>query len=239
MYGETKRDIQCTEFELLMAEALDGLLPADRRIAFDAHAAACSVCGPLLAEAQTGLHWLKSLDEVEPPPHLANRIMAATAGSLSPSAVPAPAPGWTRTVRDWFAPVFATVRQPRFAMSFGMAFFSISLLLNAAGVRLSGLRYADLRPSTVVRGFYETKGKIVSYYENIRWVYELETRVRELKKATTPPENAPQGQPKDRKDNTRGEPDRNRYRNYSRDEAQPLLALYREPAPLAATWRES
>ncbi len=239
MNGETKRDMQCTEFELLMSEALDGLLAADRRIAFDAHAAACPVCGPLLAEAQAGLHWLKSLDEVEPPPHLVNRIMAATAGAPSASAVTKPAPGWIKMVRDWFAPVFATVRQPRFAMSFGMAFFSISLLLNAAGIRLSGLRYVDLRPSAVVRGFYETKGRIVSYYENIRWVYELETRVRELKKTTTPAESAPQSPPKDRKDNTRGEPDRNRYRNYSRDEAQPVLAVHHVPIGLAAMWRES
>src|SRR6185437_7969654 len=40
------------------------------------------------------------------------------------------------------APVWSTARQPRFAMSFAMVFFSVSIALNVAGVRLGALRAA-------------------------------------------------------------------------------------------------
>ncbi len=243
MYGETKPDMQCTEFELLLADALDERLGGERLGAFEAHAAACPNCGPMLAEARAGLRWLKSLEDVEPPAHLVRDIMLATVGVESARAAAAPARSWTQLAREWadtaLAPLAALIRQPRFAMSFGMAFFSISLLLNAAGVRLTDLRYADLRPTAVVNTLYAAKGKVVSYYENIRFVYELETKVREFRRATSPPEApAPKTEPKNRQDNTSGQPDRDRYRNYSRDESQMLLAFAR-PAVLRPTgWRE-
>ena len=68
MPDETKHGpqsrIECTEFELLLSEALDGdgqLTPA-RRESFDAHRRICSVCGPLFADVQAGQQWLKSLE---------------------------------------------------------------------------------------------------------------------------------------------------------------------------------
>ena len=78
--------IECTEFELLLSEALDGdgdgqLSGArTRKDSFEAHSRSCPVCGPLLAEVQAGQRWLKSLDEVEPPAHLVHNILAATTG---------------------------------------------------------------------------------------------------------------------------------------------------------------
>jgi Putative zinc-finger len=237
MYGETKSDMQCAEFELLLTEALDGLLSPEKLSAFQAHAAACANCGVMLAEAESGLHWLESLPEIEPPSNLVRNIMVATVGvETARSAVPARV--FTERLYDWVAPVLATFRQPRFAMSFGMAFFSISLLLSAAGVRLSDVRYIDLRPQTLVSKYYQTRNHVVTYYENIRFVYELETRVRELRRATTPETTPPETAPKNRKDNTSGEPGQEKYRNYSREEMQPTLAVF-HGAPLAeAKWRE-
>ncbi len=237
MYGETKSEMQCPEFELLLTEAVDGLLPPDKLSAFQAHASACASCAVMLAEAESGLGWLDSLAEVEPPPNLVRNIMKATVGVETARAA-APARTWSQKLTDWAAPVFATFRQPRFAMSFGMAFFSISLLLSAAGVRVTDLLRIDLRPQAVVSKFYQTRSHVVQYYENIRFVYELETRVRELKRATTPQTTTPEPAPKNRKDNTSGEPEPERYRNYSRDEMQPILAVYRGPALTEAQWRE-
>ena len=77
-------------------------------------------------------------------------------------------------------------RQPRFAMSFGMAFFSLSISLSLAGVKVSDVRHVDLRPSAIKRTYYETTGRVVKYYENIRFVYEIESRVREFKRVTAP-----------------------------------------------------
>src|SRR5262249_42382890 len=122
-------------------------------------------------------------------------------------------------MRNWasalVSPAWTVARQPRFAMSFGMAFFSLSITLNLAGVKLSDLRHVDLRPSAIRRTYYETSGKVVKYYENIRFVYEIESRVREFKRATTPAETAPE-EKKERKNNTSGQPEKRQERNYSR-----------------------
>jgi hypothetical protein len=75
--------------------------------------------------------------------------------------------------------------QPRLLMTAAMAFFSIALTLNLAGVRLSNLRLADLRPHAV-RSYMERQltmasVPIVRYYDHLRFVYEVEARMRELR----------------------------------------------------------
>src|SRR5581483_10874208 len=133
-----------------------------------------------------------------------------------------------------FWPIVATIKQPRFAMSFGMAFFSLSVTLSLAGVKLGDVRHVDLRPSAIRRNYYETSGRVVKYYENIRFVYEIESRVREFKRATTPAEPAPQEENnKQRKnDNTSGQPDQNQERNYSQGESQTVLAAAPDDPPV-------
>ncbi len=81
-------------------------------------------------------------------------------------------------------PAFHTVLQPRFAMTAAMAFFSVALTLNLTGVHLSDLHARDLRPTSLRRSFYEANAHVVRYYENLRVVYELESRVRDLQHAT-------------------------------------------------------
>ena len=118
-------------------------------------------------------------------------------------------------------------------MSFGMAFFSLSISLSLAGVKLSDVRHADLRPSAIKRTYYETSGRVVKYYENIRFVYEIESRVREFKRATTPAEPAPQKKDNRQKnDNTSGQPDEKQQRNYSQGERQVMLAALPDNPPV-------
>src|SRR5271170_960139 len=73
-----------------------------------------------------------------------------------------------------------TMLQPRLAMTAAMAFFSIALTMNLTGVRLSQLHASDLKPSSILRSCYEAKAKVVRYSDNLRVVYELESRVRDL-----------------------------------------------------------
>ncbi len=77
-------------------------------------------------------------------------------------------------------PVAAAVLQTRFAMTAAMAFFSVALTLNLTGVHLADLHARDLRPASLRRSFYEANAHVVRYYENLRVVYELESRVRDL-----------------------------------------------------------
>ena len=127
MPGASQNGMQCSEFDALLTEALDGTVAGAKLERFRGHAAVCSVCGPLFAEVDAGRRLLMSLQEVEPPARLMNNILAATSG-LDTARLHAGAaqPGipWIDRLRAWAAPVFnpffGVVRQPRFAMSFGM-----------------------------------------------------------------------------------------------------------------------
>ncbi|MGA8309234.1 MAG: hypothetical protein WB755_04345, partial [Terriglobales bacterium] len=76
-------------------------------------------------------------------------------------------------------------------------------------------------------------GRAVKYYENIRFVYEIESRVREFKRATAPAETSPKEQNKEPKNNnTSGQPEQNQERNYSQEDNQPVLASIPNDPPV-------
>lgn len=233
MYGEHQGDMDCTRFEAMLSEALDGTLSGPVLSRFQTHAASCADCGPMLAAAQAGMNWLKALPEVEPPRNLVRNILIATSGAEAAAPARQPAVsrwrGWSRPL----APVFSAVLQPRFALSLGMAFFSITVLLNAAGLHLSGLRAADLRPSAIqenlTRTYNETTARAVKYYENIRLVYEIESRVREFRNAAREEDQQeqrkqqPEKQDRKFRNDTSGKPDHKQDR-YSRQNEPVVLA---------------
>lgn len=232
MPEETKGGMQCTEFEALLTEAIEGQLTGAQKDGFEAHRRSCAICGPLFADVQAGQQWLRSLEQVEPPAHLVHNILAATTG-ISSTRVLATTPETGATplgerVREWwdsfFTPVAAFVRQPRFVMSFGMIFFSFSLALNAAGVKPADIAKIDLRPKALRHTYNDMQIWVVKYYDNIRFVYEIESKVRELKRAAQPAQPATQQPKENPKNNTSGQPDQRQDRNYSRDENQPVLA---------------
>jgi hypothetical protein len=228
MAGQGHNGIQCSEFDALLSQAIDGTLSGERLEAFEAHGRTCQLCGPMLRDAEAGRSWLKSLEEVEPPAHLVNNILLATSGVAVGKA--SARATWGERIGRWIdtilSPVVAVARQPRFAMSFGMAFFTLSVTLSIAGVRLSDIRHIDLRPSAVRRTYYETQGRVVKYYENIRFVYEIESRVRQLKQAA-PSEERRETQPnnnnENKKKNSSGQPEK-QERNYSQEGTHVMYA---------------
>ena len=229
MAEETKSGMHCAEFEALLFDAIDGTLGAGPLAQFKAHATACTTCGPLFAEADAGQRWMKSLAEVEPPKNLVHNILAKTSGKevrlLEQAGIKTTRSSWWQPV---LAGVWATVRQPRFGMSVAMAFFSVSLVMSVAGIKVHDLAKVDLRPSAITRTYYSTQARVVKYYTNMRFYYEMESQVRDLKKAMTPAEGGATSKPKDKnqkKDNTTsGTPKKGQETNYARDEMQPLLA---------------
>ena len=230
--------MECAEFEALVGDALDGQLNAARKESFEAHRRVCEVCGPLFEEVQAGQKWLRSLEAVEPPAYLVRNILAATSGVVSRRSLAAAATADGRTtprgerVREWWdsfsasfvRPVAAFVRQPRFVMSFGMIFFSFSLALNAAGVRAKDVAKIDLRPAAVRHAYNGAQVWVVQHYENIRFVYEIESKLRELKRANPPAEPLPPEPKEHRKNDTSGQPEQRQDRNYSREDSQMVLA---------------
>ncbi len=236
MAQEPKSGMQCAEFDLLLSEAIDGTLGSAEREKFEAHRASCPNCGPMFAEARRGLQLLRSLAEVEPPANFVHNVLAATSGRTeSAVAEPRPRESWWKRWRAVAQPALGPVLQPKFAMSFAMAFFSISLVLNLAGVKLGNLRHLDLSPNAIVRGAYEAQGRVIKYYENIRFVYEIESRVQELKRATTPEDSSPPAE-KRRKDHSE-KPDQKQNQNYSREQESVTLARLFVTTPTAG-WLE-
>jgi hypothetical protein len=245
--------MECAEFEALLSAAIDGdalddggqLSPARKdKERFEAHRRICAICGPLFADVEAGQRWLRSLEAVEPPVHLVHNILAATSGVVSTRTLAATAGGRTtpfgeRLRERWdsfFSPLAAFVRQPRFVMSFGMIFFSFSLALSAAGVKPKDVGKVDLRPSAVRHAYNDAQIKVVQYYDNIRFVYEIESKLRELKRANTPAEPAPEYRKEEQKQNhkndTSGQPDQKQDRNYSQEYNQPVLAALRNAPPV-------
>jgi hypothetical protein len=242
MAGELQHGMQCAEFDALLTDALDGLLSGPKLVRFNTHKSGCTACSEMFAETEAGMNFLKALPELDPPAGFAERVLLATSGVQAKAKAETPR-SWSERVREFVAPKFrttwTTVMQPRFAMSFGMAFFSITLVLNVLGVKLTSVRAADLRPSAMMRNYYETTGRLVKYYENIRFVYEMETRVRAVMKATTKPQEKQPDQNKDQKKTQQGnEPEQQQnYQNYSFDDSRNVLANCQE-CNLVDSWFE-
>jgi hypothetical protein len=198
--GEPGRVLRCDEWENLLADALDGSLSAADEAAFARHHRECALCAQMLKETEQGRSWMQYLaEEPEVPAGLLNKILARTSGPQPGVAAPAlslpPRPAWHRVM----LPAVRQVLEPRLMMTAAMAFFSIALTLNLAGIKVTDLRAADLQPSrlraNITRSYYSTNEQVTKYYKNLRLVYEMESRVRELRR-TTESEPAPQQAPK-------------------------------------------
>ncbi len=226
MLDDTRSGMQCIEWEALLADALDGTLHGSTLAGFEEHQKACPTCHAMYEEVAAGLHWMKALDEAEPPKYLVHNILAQTIGALPVETAPAATPGesWWERLKGRVGPVFAPVFSPRFAMSFGMAFFSITMLLNVAGFHVSDLKHVDLSRKGIEKTYYIAQARVVRYYENIRLVYEIESRVRDLRRAATPDkkQEEPNTQ-KEPKGQTQRQQNR-KYENSSRDVHEPVLA---------------
>ncbi|MBV8629419.1 MAG: zf-HC2 domain-containing protein [Silvibacterium sp.] len=195
------RELRCEEWEALLADALDGMMPAADSANFESHSHTCAACAGLLAQSRQGQEWMRFLHfEPEPSGDLMERILAKTSGAVAerPLAVygapiPAGAPGILPLPRRRF------VWDTRLMMTAATAFFSIALTLNLAGVRLTHFRFSDLTPASIesnlTKQFYGAKSQLVRYYDNLRFVYEVESKMRELRRDDDTQRSAPAVQP--------------------------------------------
>ena len=217
--------LTCAQCERMLLDAADGTLLPEEQVQFDHHIAGCDSCSRALADAQRGHAWLGMLHAAppEPPAFLMERILATTSGDpsvaipLRPRNEPILSYAGTTVLASnssldngmqtvlafgpvrrvpWFKRMLASVSQPRFAMTAAMAFFSIALTINLTGVSLRNLHVSSFTPSNVRHNFWTTNARVFRYYDNLRVVYELESRVREVQRdtdepAAQPPRNNP------------------------------------------------
>src|SRR4051794_18331350 len=122
MQYQNQNGMKCSDFDARLSDALDGVMAGSELEAFPAHPSACSDCGPLFTQAQSGMTWLKGLAEVEPPANLVHNVLARTS-MVDPAMAPRFAAGaaasssWLVRAREWAAPVLTPalnfMAQPR------------------------------------------------------------------------------------------------------------------------------
>lgn len=215
----------CAQCEAMLADVIDGALSPDEQAVFDRHLIACADCSRMYIDARRGAEWLMRLKTPQPEPAagLLERILASTgpaasAGTASASTQANPLFGqpmlapaaaspaaytkgnvlpFRRRVASAFRlqSIRQTFMQPRLAMTAAMAFFSIALTLNLTGVHVTQLRLSDLKPSSLKRSFYDTNARVMRSVDNLRVVYELESRVQDLRGDDSSNSSAPASSP--------------------------------------------
>lgn len=176
--------MNCTEFEDFLTDYVDDTLTPSVRSGLETHAAECPECRELLNDVSGVVLLLSRVDEVEPPPELITRIAFQT--PIGRLREPHELPGfWSRLATKWLQPVL----QPRLAMGMAMTILSFAMLEKCTGVRVQHIQAADLSPVRIWDGVegkgLRIKDRAVKYYENIRLVYEIETRLREVDEQQT------------------------------------------------------
>lgn len=168
--------MDCAQFEVLLADAIDGALAPDLRAQFDAHRASCRSCAALAEDAMAAVAFLERAADVEPPPVLMTKILHAT-GS-----------GWELTlrgkgVRGWINRTFAPVLQPRFVLGAAFTLMSATMLTECAGLPKRTLTAQDLDPVRIVASLENRAERVwdraMKSYESMRLVYEVKSQLNE------------------------------------------------------------
>jgi hypothetical protein len=98
----------------------------------------------------------------------------------------------SRLASKWLQPVL----QPRLAMGMAMTVLSFAMLERCTGVKVQNIQAADLSPVRVWGGVEDRavrlKDRMVKSYENLRVVYEIETRLKDLEQQQETVDDQPQ-----------------------------------------------
>lgn len=182
-------DWNCTLTEERLSEYIEGSLSPDERAAFSGHAASCVRCSQLVAQVSGLVSRMQRLALVEEPPLLASKILDATLG-----------PGASKRGWEWWVDRISTLWQPRFAIGMATAAASVIIVFHTAGLTPTRLKKTDLNPSNIMRAAnrqaHLTYARGVKFVNDLRVVYEIQTRLQpEPMPSTTPSQNpVPQNQ---------------------------------------------
>lgn len=167
----------CAEFEILLCDAVDGTLRGQQQAAFEAHRQSCASCNELAADVIGVTAFIGRVADVQPPKELLTKILFETAGSKAGKTNANS--GWLEPIKQFLRPVL----KPRLAMGMVMTILSVSMLAQAFGLEPRQLKASDLDPVRIWAGVEDTThrhwSRLVQYYENIRVVYEIQSRLKE------------------------------------------------------------
>ena len=177
------------ELENLVSDYLEGQLDTVRRVEVEAHLDGCPECKELTATVRGAIELCRSAEDLEPAPWLVSKILRATTGERK-------ATFWEQAVA-----AIRPVLHPRVAYAVAMGVFSFSIIINVAGINLRHIKAEDLNPRTwfhqANRNGHLFYARAEKFCYDLKVVYELETRFRQLRPQSEPgkseePKESPQ-----------------------------------------------
>jgi putative zinc finger protein len=167
----------CAELDILLCDYLDGALAAGEARSVEAHLENCAACAEMARDARRAMAFMERCAEAEPPTQLMTRILNETASGRHGRL------GGLGGVRTWFDRARAWLLQPRLVMGMALTIFSFSMMARCPGILPRQLRPADMDPKKIWASLddraYRTWERSVKFYENIKVVYEIQSRLRD------------------------------------------------------------
>jgi hypothetical protein len=168
--------MNCSDFEILLCDYVDGTLDAARKQALEAHMRGCAACAEFARDVTGAVAFMERAEDVVVPQELLTRIAFHIPESAGRTVQ-------TGGVRALFAKWLQPVLQPRFAMGMAMTILSFSMVARFAGIEPRQLKAADLSPTKVWAvaddRIHRSWQRAVKYYDSLRLVYEVQSRYNE------------------------------------------------------------
>jgi len=158
--------ITCSEFEILLADYLDGTPGAEQKANFESHRNNCASCAELALDAAGAVAFIERAATVDPPPALVNRILFEVTNGVSRSVIQT---SWVERLLGRRA---GFILQPRFGMGMAMALISLAMVGRFWGAAEDGM--------------YRSWDRTVKGYENLQLVYEVQTQLEEWAQERAP-----------------------------------------------------
>ena len=184
----------CAVLEIALCDYLDETLAPVERAEVERHLSACAACAELARDASRALAFIERVPAIEPPPELVTRMYGIPGSRESRAPVGAGIKGWLRNLMQ-------PMLQPRMVMGLSLTILFFGMMARCAGVPAHGLTAADLEPARVWLGIEDRvhRGweRSVKFYENLRFVYQIQSRIREWREQQDQDTAAPAEQPAD------------------------------------------
>ena len=167
------------QLEALIADYLDGILDERDTAEFERALPFYPDLAEFVQDAGEGMSLLAGVEAPEPPPALYARIQLDLDEARRKAERAKSSTGLFASLAALLAPVL----QPRFVMGMAMTVLSISMIGQLTGTRMDRVSAADLKPAAIWNSVeYRVQrvwDRAAKYYESLRVVYEMRSRVQE------------------------------------------------------------
>src|SRR5262249_21811824 len=151
----------------------------------------------LARDSAAAIAFMERAADVEPPPELITKILFDAPWTKGQSKSKA---------RAWLRGLLSPILQPKFAMGMAMTILSLSMLAKFVGP-VRQIKPEDLRSSQIWAGIEDrasrTWARTAKFYENLKFVYQIQTTLREWQQQDeerrAPAQPSPGGPNDDRK----------------------------------------